>query len=127
MVEIGVCPFEVSYSTIVFQVESGLMPMPEIRILIENGVDEYARACLNSIDSAAREHRLAIIRAYMVHAVGAACEKMREGAEKGVDRAAVLMLDPGYFERRRKRRAKPRREHSIAEQEHERKVKSLVQ
>jgi hypothetical protein len=103
------------------------MPMPEIRILIENGVDEYARACLNSIESAGPEHGLAIIRAYMVQAVGAACEKMREGAEKGVDRAAVLMLDPGYFDRRRKRRAKLWREHSIKEQEHELKVKRIVQ
>lgn len=103
------------------------MQIPEIRILIENGVDEYARACLNSIESAGPEHRLGIIRAYMVHAVGAACEKMREGAEKGVDRAAVLMLDPQYYERRRKRRSKLWREHSITEQEHEQKAKGIVQ
>jgi hypothetical protein len=103
------------------------MQTPEIRILIENGVDEYARACLNSIEAAGPQQRLAIVRAYMVHAVGAACEKMRQAAEKGVDRAAVLMLDPGYYERRRKRRSKLWREHSIAEQEHQQKVKGIVQ
>jgi hypothetical protein len=103
------------------------MEILEIRILIENGVDEYARACLNSIESAGPEQRLAIIRAYMVHAVGAACGKMREAAKKGVDRAAVLMLDPEYYERRRKRRSKVWREHSITEQEREQKVKGIVQ
>jgi hypothetical protein len=103
------------------------MEILEIRILIESGIDEYARACLNSIESAEPKHRLAIIRAYMVHAVGAACEKMREGAAKGIDRAAVLMLDPAYYDRRQKRRAKHQREHSIAEQEHQQKVKGIVQ
>jgi hypothetical protein len=101
------------------------MQVPEIRVSIENGVDEYARACLNSIESARPEQGLTIIRAYMVHAVGAACEKMREGAEKGVDRAAVLMLDPEYYERRQKQRANRSRKNSVSDQEPEKKVVPL--
>jgi 2-oxo-4-hydroxy-4-carboxy--5-ureidoimidazoline (OHCU) decarboxylase len=101
--------------------------VPDLRIPIRHGVDELARACLSALETAKPEDRLAIIRAHMTQAVGTACIAMADGAKKGVDRAALLILDPDYFERRQQRRARNWKQASISDEERKQKSKGIVQ